>query len=444
MIFTVKATIEKTIPVVGLAIFLSASANAQIISANAKTGTNNAQNAEEVDNRTSAVEAAPDQNGDIVVTGSRIDRAGFDTPTPTAVLGDTEIRLGSRPSVAQIINDLPQVRATTSPQSNAANLNSGQSTIDLRGLGDARTLTLLNGRRFAGSTDLNNVPLPLLKRIEVVTGGASAAWGSGAVAGVVNIILDDKLTGLSLSGKTGLSSRGDGARYGIDASFGAGFADDRGHVIVAAAYQTDLGILDRNSRYGLSSALFVNPLYAPGNGQSQFFLAADVNYADASPSTLITSGVLAGQTFQNNGALRPFIYGSPRTSTLMVGGEGINSSDQYPIYPPSDRLNLYGRATFDIGDAKFWIDGNFAINTANLYTRSENIRGTLSISRDNAFLLPSIRAQLIAAGETSFNVGRLFNDYGYFRFDYTRRNVDTGIGVDGSFADGKWRYSAYF
>ncbi|HZG32499.1 MAG TPA: TonB-dependent receptor plug domain-containing protein, partial [Sphingopyxis sp.] len=177
--------------------------------------------------------ASPAGESEIVVTGSRIQRSGFDAPTPTTVIGEAELSLGNRPSIAQVLNDVPQFRPTASPTTNAGGTSSGVSTADMRGLGAVRTLTLLNGQRFSGAADLNTVPQSLIKRVDVVTGGASAAWGSGAVAGVVNIILDDDLTGWRMGVQTGLSSRGDGARYGADIAWGTDFAGGRGHFMVA-------------------------------------------------------------------------------------------------------------------------------------------------------------------------------------------------------------------
>lgn len=112
---------------------------------------------------------------EIVVSGSRIQREGFDAPTPTTVIGEAELALGNRPSIAQVLNDAPQFRATQTPSTTPGNTSSGVSTADMRGLGAVRTLTLLNGHRFAGANDLNIVPQSLVKRIDVVTGGASAA-----------------------------------------------------------------------------------------------------------------------------------------------------------------------------------------------------------------------------------------------------------------------------
>ena len=380
-----------------------------------------------------AEEAAPA----IVVTGSRIDRKGFEAPTPTTVIGETELRQGARPSIAQVLNDLPQFRATQSPASTVANTNSSSSAMDLRGLGVTRTLTLLNNRRFTGAVDLNTVPQGLVKRVEVVTGGASAAWGSGAIGGVVNIILDDELEGLTLGVQNGVSSRGDGYRYSIDGTFGTNFADGRGHFMVGAEYQNDEGILDRNSRKNVGSA----NIFTPAGGQP--LLIRDVNAANTSLGGLITSGTaLKGQTFNADGTLRPFQYGSMVNGATMVGGEGVATNDQYSLTNPYQRVNSYARASFDIGDATVWADGSYSRIWAKYPFYAES--GSYSISATNPYLSPAIQSQLAAAGETRVSIGRVFEDYGYRTFDYYRQNVEGAVGIDGSFADGKWRYSAYY
>ena len=380
-------------------------------------------------------------DGDIVVTGSRIDRAGFDAPTPTTVVSGAELLQGNRASIAQVLNDLPQFRATTTPVTNFSGTASGSSPADLRGLGTSRTLTLLNGRRFTGAGDLNTVPQGLVERVEVVTGGASAAWGSGAVGGVVNIILNDKLEGLTLGVQSGISSRGDAFRYGFDGSFGANFAGGAGHFMIGAQYLNDEGVLDRDSRANLgSTTLYTNP----AGSAHAFVLARDVNYSNASIGGLITSGVLAGQTFNKDGTLRPFIYGSPRGSQVMVGGEGTSLRDQTALSAPYERITAYTRASLDVGDAKLWVDGSYSRMSAQYPFYAESNRDNITISRDNPFLPVAVRNQLIAAGQTSFRFGRVFEDYGYRTFGYVRETMDAAIGIDGSFDDGKWRYSAYY
>jgi iron complex outermembrane receptor protein len=380
-------------------------------------------------------------DSDIVVTGSRIDRAGFDAPTPTTVIGGDALLIGNRPSIAQVLNDLPQFRASTTPTTNFSGTASGSSPADLRGLGTTRTLTLLNGRRFTGAGDLNTVPQGLIGRVEVVTGGASAAWGSGAVGGVVNILLDTKLQGLTIGAQSGVSTRGDAFRYGFDGTFGTSFADGRGRFMIGAQYFNDEGVLDRDARPNLgSTTLYTNPT---GSAHA-FVIAPDVNYSNAAVGGLITTGILAGQTFNRDGTLRPFVYGSPRGTQVMVGGEGTSLRDETALAAPYERLNAYARASFDVGDATLWVDGSYSRMHAQYPFYAESDRDNITISRDNPFLPLAVRNQMIAAGQTTFRMGRVFEDYGYRTFGYTRETIDAAIGIDGSFADGKWRYSAYY
>lgn len=390
-----------------------------------------------------ATAAAEDEGAaepELVITGSRIDRAGFDAPTPTTVLSGDALLQGDRPSIAQVLNDLPQFRASTTPVTNFSGTASGSSPADLRGLGSTRTLTLLNGRRFTGSGDLNTVPQGLISRVEVVTGGASAAWGSGAVGGVVNILLNEQLEGLAIGAQSGVSSREDAFRYGFDAAFGTKFADGAGHFMIGAQYLNDEGVLDRDSRPNLGSTTLFSK---PGGGR---VIAQDVNYSNASVGGLITTGVLAGQTFERDGTLRPFRFGSPNDGSSMVGGEGTSLRDETALSAPYQRLNGYARASFELGDAKLWIDGSYSRMWAEYPFYAESNRGgsNITVSRDNPFLPKAVRDRLVAANQTSFRMGRVFEDYGYRTFGYTRETVDAAIGIDGSFGGGKWRYSAYY
>ena len=388
-----------------------------------------------------AADAAEDEApAELVITGSRIDRAGFDAPTPTTVLSGDALLQGDRPSIAQVLNDLPQFRASTSPVTNFSGTASGSSPADLRGLGTTRTLTLLNGRRFTGAGDLNTVPQGLISRVEVVTGGASAAWGSGAVGGVVNILLNEKLEGLTIGAQSGVSSREDAFRYGFDASFGTKFADGAGHFMMGVQYMNDEGVLDRDSRPNLGSTTLFSK---PGGGR---VIAQDVNYSNASVGGLITTGVLAGQTFERDGTLRPFRFGSPNDGSSMVGGEGTSLRDETALSAPYQRLNGYARASFELGDAKLWVDGSYSRMWAEYPFYAESNRGgsSITVSRDNPFLPKAVRDRLIAANQTSFRMGRVFEDYGYRTFGYTRETIDAAIGIDGSFGGGKWRYSAYY
>ncbi len=388
-----------------------------------------------------AAPAADDAAPDIVVTGSRIDKAGFDAPTPTTVVGAAELNLGARPSVAQALNDLPQFRATQTPTSTVANTNSSSSAMDLRGLGVTRTLTLLNGRRFTGSADLNTIPQNMLKRVEVVTGGASAAWGSGAVGGVVNLILDDKLEGLTVGAQNGISSRGDGHRYSFNGSFGTTFAGGRGHFMIGGEYQRDEGIFDRFSRPNVGSTDLFSPVGGV-NGHS-LELSRNVFYANYGTNGLITSGPasLVGQTFNADGSTRPFQFGQiGANGTTMVGGEGVSSNSEHTLTNPYQRYNSYARLSYEVGNATLWADATFSRIWAKYPFYAET--GTYTLSGSNPYVQQALGGQV--GPNDTIKVGRVFEDYGMRTFGFSRRNIEGAIGIDGTIGDGKWKYSAYY
>jgi outer membrane receptor protein involved in Fe transport len=388
--------------------------------------------------------AAPeDQSGDITVTGSRISRAGFDQPTPTTVIGDTELRQGQRSNLAQALNDIPQFKPTVTPQVSVGNTSSGIAPVDLRGLGPQRTLTLLNGRRFVGTNNLNYLPMNLVDRVEVVTGGASAAYGSDAVSGVVNIILKDKLQGLSVGAISGISSRGDGRRYGGDLSFGSSFAGERGHVLFGVEYINDASIRDRNSRPNLGSSAVVrlNPTVATDLRQ---VLVRDVNFGNQSWSGLITSGILAGQVFNEDGTLRPFRAGTslaanPATTrfpTQMIGGaDGVGTYDDVAVTTPLERVSAFGRANYDFGATMLWAEASYGRSASSPDPFLPNIgqSATFTIQATNPFLSQTIRDQLAAAGQTSFTLGKFAGGYFGLKYSGTREQIEGAVGIDGTF-----------
>src|SRR5690606_17209381 len=180
--------------------------------------------------------AAEDQDdaGATVVTGSRIARSGFDTPAPVTVLDNARTQELAISNVADALNQLPSFRASAGPANQqTAGGAVGARILDLRGLGAPRTLVLVDGRRFVPSTpegtvDVNLIPSILENRTEVVTGGVSAVYGSDAVAGVVNFILDRHLDGLKAEIQGGISERGDDENIYGGVAWGTPIGD-RGH-----------------------------------------------------------------------------------------------------------------------------------------------------------------------------------------------------------------------
>jgi outer membrane receptor protein involved in Fe transport len=383
--------------------------------------------------------AADDQDsGDtIVVTGSRIDRAGYDAPTPTIRVTAQELSIGGRTNVAAALNDLPQFRATSSPQTTGTNTGAGSAPVDLRGLGISRTLVLLDGRRFASDNDLNTIPQVLIKGVDVVTGGASAAWGSGAVSGVVNVSIDNDLSGLRLGVQAGVSSYKDAGERRAEAAFGTSFAGGKGHFLIGGEYLDNDGVIPKVSRPNIGRWAVVS------NGAGRFVNSPDVGFSNAAYGGLILSGTLRGQAFNPDGTLRTFDAGTVR-GTNSIGGEGPSNDDLSPLVTPLRRYAGLARATYDVlNDVKLTAEVRHSRMYNNYIWFGDHNRGNLTIRADNPFLSPTIRSRLAAARETSFTFGRFNDDFAFSTIDFERKTTQATIALDGSIGS-SLRWSAYY
>ncbi|WP_375393561.1 TonB-dependent receptor plug domain-containing protein, partial [uncultured Sphingomonas sp.] len=264
-----RGTLLATAAVMALMLGTNAAAQTAPVSADAKAGP-------------PETTASEDQAGgatDITVTGSRIVRDGYSAPTPVTVLGAADIAAQSPANISDFVNQLPAITAGGSTSSNSSgslsNGIAGINSVNLRGLGVGRTLVLLDGQRsvasaVSGVVDINTFPQDLIERVEVVTGGASAQYGSDAVGGVVNFILDKKFKGFRISADEGLTTYGDGHNYKIDASVGLSLLGDRLHVLLSGEYFHQDGV-DTIARDWNGSGYFQinNPAYTPTNGLPQ-------------------------------------------------------------------------------------------------------------------------------------------------------------------------------
>lgn len=380
-------------------------------------------------------EPAPEQTAsvsDIVVTGSRIDRAGFEAPTPTVRLTAEDLSVGARPNIAAALNDMPQFRATTSPQTTGTNTGAGNAPVDLRGLGISRTLVLIDGRRVSSENDLNSIPSVLVKSVDVVTGGASAAWGSGAVAGVVNVGIDRNFTGGKLGAEYGISSYDDAEQVRYEGAWGRGFADGRGHFVIGGEYLNNDGVIPKNSRPNIGRWATVNGALTP-----------NVGMADAAYGGLILSGVNNGKVFNPDGSLRPFNFGT-KSGVNSIGGEGPSNDDLSPLVTPQQRYTAMASATYEVSDTlRVTADIRHSRMWNNYIWFGDHDRGDLTIGIDNAFLSPAIRSAMVAAGETSFKFGRFNSDLSYSTIDFERLTTQATLAVDGEFGR-NWRWGAYY
>jgi outer membrane receptor protein involved in Fe transport len=257
----------------------------------------------------------------------------------------------------------------------------------------------------------------------------------GAVAGVVNIILKDDLDGISAGVDTGISSRGDGARYSFEGSFGTSFAGGNGHFMVGAEYVDDRGIppIGRHGRPGTNPGGIITI-------SGQRVLVEDINSKTASYNGLITSGVLAGQTFNPDGTLRTF--NGP--DALGVGGADASGTfDDTYLSAPAKRLSTFGRVSYDVGGATLWAEGSYGRVKSHFTFFPDFTTPAVTVQATNPFLSQTIRNQLAAAGQTSFTLGRIYTDIFPMTFNGDRRNAEGAVGVEGSFG-GDWKYRAFY
>ncbi|MFA4465426.1 TonB-dependent receptor plug domain-containing protein, partial [Xanthomonas perforans] len=179
----------------------------------------------------------------VTVTGSRIARTGFVTPSPVTAISAEEIRATGATTISDLMARMPALAPSyTLGNSTRFIGTAGLGLLDLRGMGVDRTLVLVNGRRHVGSSpgstavDVNTIPVEWVERVEVITGGASAVYGADAVAGVVNFILKKSFTGFETRAQTGLADEGNYNRSFASFSAGTDFAGGRGNIAVSGEY----------------------------------------------------------------------------------------------------------------------------------------------------------------------------------------------------------------
>ncbi len=283
--------------------------------------------------------ASDDSSEAIVITGSRIARRDLSSTSPLTVVGDEEFTLSGSVNVEQVINTLPQVVPGTTAFSN--NPGGGIATLNLRGLGSQRNLVLVNGRRYMfystnQVTDLNTIPQFLLDSVDVVTGGASAVYGSDALAGVTNFRLRSDLDGILMGGQYSITEEGDGRRYNAYVAIGTQFADGRGNVAVYGEYYNRGSIMaaDRDFSFfalGDSGGNLI-PLGSAGVPQGRFVAVGPAS-------------VGAGTNYAGSGAF----FGTPGTSTPYDGTtDSYNYAPANYLMVPQERWLLGGYGEYEI------------------------------------------------------------------------------------------------
>jgi len=329
---------------------------------------------------TPAEDTSAAQTGAIVVTGSRIRSPNLESTNPVTVVSGEQFFQTGQVSVGDVLNELPQLRNTFSQQNSTRFLGTrGLNLVDLRGLGSSRTLVLVNGRRHVAgdilstgvSVDTNTIPTDLIQSVEVLTGGASAVYGSDAIAGVVNFKLRTDYEGLQLRGNSGISKYKDAGNQYISLLAGKNFADGRGNIAAnfefahQSQYDATGRPLARNDGFVTTD---VDPASAPSDGISDRTF-----YRDIRSGTISLGGLTA---FRYGGASGP------------CGGAGGSAFTCNSLFQPDGTLVPQTGERVGIGPTGGFIGGNGSTSregqlltfTPDLKRYSANLLGHFEVS----------------------------------------------------------------
>lgn len=433
---------------------------------------------------------------EVTVTGTRIQRSGFDTPNPVTVINRELMDSIGITNVGDMMGQLPSNNAQSSPLNTSigsindyvTDANIGAQLANLRGLNPffgTRTLTLVDGHRFvpstsSGSVDLSLIPSNLVARTEIVTGGASAAYGSDAVAGVVNIVLDKNLEGMKAQVDYGQTLRGDGADFHLGLAGGTSLFDGRGHIVAGGEYADSkaigacsatrswckpYAILDVTDEYraGNPDYLLVNNLLATPT-RNGFISGATMNVPGRGPGTGPFASVtdynllpasLIGKEFSADGTTlvdrQPGNLISPANRT-MVGGDGLAQDAGTLQRVPVERGAFYTRFGYDLTDnMQAFFEGSYGMRKSGRvqdglqYALYGGATSGALIKTDNAFLPAGVGAALNAEGYNGFLLAKhpLDGALPAPTSDLESETYRMVAGMEGNFGD-SWAWDGYY
>jgi len=430
-----------------------------------------AQPAEAVPDNTGAA-ANSGSNDTIVVTGSRIRRSNLNTTIPVQVLGRGDIEEFGTVDVGEILAEIPGVSNGLSPEStNGSVQNAGLSTVNLRGLGGNRTLTLIDGRRAVSNSgngervSLQTVPAGFVESIEVTTGGASAIYGSDAIAGVANIILKKDFEGFEGNIRYGEAGRSGENEFTADFTAGKNFAGGRGNILVGFTYDNETAVFADQTRPESIAALEFDDPDNIGDFSDESLLPGCDNLADPANDPCINptgSSFLPGGLFEGDDAWN--IGGEWFNDQSLLPADGRTSSDAFEadvdgfnfrpgrtISPEVEVIAGGVRGRYELTPrVTGFVDVNFTrVNTSNT-SAAANARNTTdigplgslgdigTISSSHPFIPPEVEET--RSGSVSWR--RRFSEVGLQVRDNERDTLRTAFGVNGK-AGETWDWTVY-
>jgi outer membrane receptor protein involved in Fe transport len=403
----------------------------------------------------------------VVVTGSRVVRDGYQAPTPVSVIGRDEIERSATPNIADYVNTLPAISGSATPQTSVTSVGAGRSgvnTLNLRAIGGTRTLVLLDGRRVGGSTNdglvnVSELPQQLVARVDVVTGGASASYGSDALSGVVNFVLDTKFRGIKGEISGGETTYKDNKNWKAALSYGAPFANDRGHVLLSGEIAHEDGIYRADNRGWATEgwALINNPTYTATNGQPRVLKRPNVALATASLGGAIacaatsTCASLRGIAFGPGGAPYNLVLGPIVSDPIMAGGtmgdNDLRHGTDNSIIPKQDRRNVFARVSYDVMDnLNVFAETTFALLETDTRYYYGGFANNLTVRPDNPYMPVDIANRIRALNLTSVPFGTMRGDIGAMGAHVEHGYFRGTTGFDGEFdaLGTPWKVSGYY
>jgi iron complex outermembrane recepter protein len=393
---------------------------------------------------------------EVVVTGSRIVRRDLSAPSPISTIDASEFKFTGAQNVEQVLATLPQTIPGFGGSSN--NPGNGTATVNLRGLGATRTLVLVNGRRYlqsnqSGVVDLNTIPSTLIERVEVVTGGASAVYGSDALGGVVNFIMKSDFEGLELDAQFDTTTKGDANKYNISATVGGNFADGRGNVTVYANYAKRDALFqgDRNfSTFALgeggNESVLPDASFGLGTGLGAF-----------GSSGIPGTRVFGGPVLPNGDRLGRF--NQDGSGAVFTNADRFNYAPDNFLQLPQERFMFSAMTHYQISDAvRFYLDTTFVSNRVpQELAPTPAFLGSLEVNPDSPFFGADVQTALNGVRSDTNGDGVVDGSDNAFLPFIGRRMVENGsrqsldtrngyrflVGFDGELGDG-WSYDVSY
>jgi outer membrane receptor protein involved in Fe transport len=392
----------------------------------------------------------------VVVTGSRVISDAANSPTPVTIVSTTELQATTPGDISDALNKLPDFQGGGTQRQSSNGSQSTPNTINLRGFGANRTLVMLDGHRVTptqtdGSTDVNVIPQLLISRVDVVTGGASAVYGSDAVTGVVNFIVDKNLEGIKLDTDIGASYKADAMQYKIGLAAGTSLFGGRAHIESEIETYSAGGLKNLDRPYGSS----VWERGGLGTAASPYFFMKNgrLNTATFGGEIYCSNcGKLNGQQFVNNGVVGPLDPGIPSSQSglatqgnvagLVSGGDG-GYDDKGNLISPLKRNEFFTRFSYNIDNSTTFAFDLMAAEGVekSTYFNAQIRNGTL-FSINNPFL-PAGFASNFTNGTTTFSIGSYIEDYPGYQEIGVQRKYEAHVTLDGTLF-GSYDWSLYY